>query len=100
MASPAAKGFQEFSEGVVADFLQTIMVVDDQAFFPDKPEEFKQLKTPGAPAIRKTSRSRKTPMESQRAGNEFSDAPSSRDKAHELNAKKLIEDFAVKGIVC
>lgn len=100
MASPGLQSFRQFAEELVSNFLQTIMVVDDEAFFPtDEPQEIKQLTTPGAPNLRRPANV------TARAEDEaniavISSRSDALDKTHELNAKKLIEDFAVNGMVC
>src|SRR6266446_5873683 len=112
MPSPAS-AFRQHSEGIVRDFLQTIMVVDDRAYFEEK--ESKAIPTdvmaPGPPRFDAEARLAEEPTPSdENSGDttsdetEFGKEPVEKeslvDKAHELNAKKLIEDFAAKGMVC
>src|SRR6266516_2544502 len=108
MASPAATDFRQHSEEIARNFLQTIMVVDDRAFF--EREESAAIPTevqrPGPPRFTElqeltdelVSPSREEP-EYRSRGRRRSDK-ASVDTAHELDAKKLIGEFAVKGIVC
>ena len=113
MASPAATDFRQHSEEIARNFLQTIMVVDDRAFF--EREESAAIPTevqrPGPPRFTEVQElidesvspsreeSENTRPEDVAIDDKGSDK-ASVDKAHELDAKKLIGDFAVKGIVC
>jgi hypothetical protein len=113
MPSAGAKDFRQYSEGIVREFLQTIMVVDDRAYFEEKESMVipTQVAVPGAQRFTIAVRSSKNPAESSAkseyalqdetdTNSEPDEKESLVDKAHELNAKRLIEDFAVKGIAC
>src|SRR6185312_16899652 len=111
MTSPVAKDFRQFSEGVVRDFLQTIMVVDDLAFFEKQESVIRatEVQSPGPPrfiggqdlaeeTVSPASADETLSPEHILEDDERNEA--STDKAHELDAKKLTGDFAIKGIVC
>jgi hypothetical protein len=119
MTSPSGIDFTQHSENVVRQFLQTIVVVDDRAYF-------ERTETSTKPTVLKASPGRPSftgkPQESARGSEvltaEDSAEASSGDKtrpvvedastaeetsedvAHELNAKYLIESFAERGVVC
>ncbi|MDX6576418.1 MAG: hypothetical protein QOE96_2371 [Blastocatellia bacterium] len=113
MASPAATNFRQHSEEIARKFLQTIMVVDDRAFFEEKESATipTTVRRPGPPrfnegqeltgdvVIASTQEGDNIRPKATAVDNKGSEK-ASVDKAHELNAKKLIGDFAVKGIVC
>lgn len=113
MTSPAANDFRQFSEGIARDFLQTIMVVDDRAFF-EKQESIiipTEVQSPGPPRfiegqeLTEEPVNDSTPKDATPSPDHISEDDegideASSDKAHELDAKKLIGDFAIKGIVC
>src|SRR5688572_22861846 len=109
MSSPAAKTFREYSEEIVSGFLQTIMVVDDLAYFEeaDPIPAPKVVIAPGAPSFREKEsperHAEQSPNDQQHSTVINGDLPETEvvtDKAHKLNAKKLIDDFASKGMVC
>ncbi|MEN3326714.1 MAG: hypothetical protein V7638_1521 [Acidobacteriota bacterium] len=106
MSSPTVTDFTEYSKQITEEFLQTIMVVDDRAFFTEKESSAinTEVISPGAPSfsargvegVEKSVDQEFT--ETNKSDNEV--AQSSVDAAHGLNAKKLIEDFAARKIVC
>jgi hypothetical protein len=115
MTSPLGKDFRQHSEEIARKFLQTIMVVDDRAYFEprESPVKHTKLITPGFPPL--TGRSIEDLDEETTFLDESEGDASSEegvadagdaglgpedDKAHQLNAKKLIEDFAERGVVC
>lgn len=78
-----SKTFTELSQEVAGKFLHTVVFVDDQAGFIER-ERPKKLEKPG------------------RGGGQGKDAQESgnRRNTHELDAKKVIDVFASKGMVC
>src|SRR5438874_2617668 len=102
MPSPTLTDFRRHSEKIVRKFLQTIMVVDDRAFFEEKEAAAisTEVITPGPPHFTETE---ENVEEASTQPTEVSDSVSERaetegehieeeasvDKAHELNAKKL-----------
>ncbi len=83
--------FIEYSKGVITNFLQTVVIVDDEAFFNEDCQSPTQISTSTElPAAigRGTTRARKkqTSVED--------------NKLHQLNAKKLSDGFAQKGLLC
>jgi len=78
-----SKTFTELSQEVAEKFLHTIVFVDDQAGFTER-ERPKKLEKPG------------------RRGGQGKDAQESSDErnTHELDAKKVIDVFASKEMVC
>jgi Response receiver domain len=119
MTSPIHE-FRQHSEDVVGKFLQTIVVVDDRAFFQrtessTKPTTLKaspvRPRFTGAPQAVAEHRDETTDVvgpakdsSGAEVGSLVEDATTaeetSEDLAHELNAKYLIESFAGRGIVC
>jgi hypothetical protein len=115
MTSLLGKDFRQHSETIARNFLQTIMVVDDLAYFEERESIAKhtELLLPGSPRFTdgvvaeeeaEALLAVETESDSlQRKGNpdpENVERELSEDKAHKLNAKKLIGDFAEKGMVC
>jgi len=119
MSSPSVKDFRQHSEDIARKFLQTIMVVDDRAYFEEKesPALPTEVITPGPPRFTEGGESAKevtpqpaedssytspeeTQEETEHIEKETLVDKAQVDKAHELNAKKLIENFAKKGMVC
>jgi len=83
MEGEESKTFTELSQEVAEKFLHTVVFVDDQAEF-IKPDRPKELEKPG--------RGGGKGKDSQESGN--------RRNTHELDAKKVIDVFASKGMVC
>lgn len=80
--------FMEYSKEVITDFLQTVVIVDDEAFFVKKEkvtkEEAEDLQNKFKGRISKeNSKTRRNP-----------------DEKHELDAKKLSDKFAEVGLLC
>lgn len=109
MSSPVAKDFRGVSKQIVGEFLQTIMVVDDLAYFEEKdaspiPTE---ITAPGSPRFTAANSDQVTHQSTEIVNQTLessTDQPAEKkyvvDQAHKLNAKKLIDDFAAKGMVC
>jgi hypothetical protein len=112
LPSPSEKDFRQYSEEIVRDFLQTIMVVDDRAYFEEKESTAvpTEVTAPGPPSFTGGPLARDATQSAVDRNAAFPDETkvisepvekkSLVDKAHELNAKKLIEDFAIKGMLC
>lgn len=119
MSSPSGADFRQHSENVASKFLQTVVVVDDRAYFTRsessrKPTTLKKSpvrpRFTGAPVEAASKSKDNTDNESTEGflgvGTDpvIEDATTaeetSEDIAHELNAKYLIESFAEKGMVC
>lgn len=108
MASPTQTDFRHYSEDIVRRFLQTIMVVDDQAFFerPDLPPIPSKIVVPGPPAnafVKDKSATNDPEVISTSdptTDEKRIEKDSLADEAHELDAKRLIGQFALEGIVC
>ncbi|MBI4594900.1 MAG: hypothetical protein HY730_00805 [Candidatus Tectomicrobia bacterium] len=85
----ALVNFEELSRGIVARFLQTIVIVDDQAFLheADVAHPHGGLVAPGMGATQAVP----TPVV---------DTNTVSDTAHELDAKAIIDVFAEKGLIC
>ncbi len=86
--APTPSSIEDYSIGIISKFLQTVVVVDDQAFLRD-PEE--------------TQTTLLVPPEIGSAINESAlegDPIQPSDKMHNLNAKILIDAFADRGLVC
>lgn len=86
--------FHTFSKDIAKDFLQTVIVVDDRAFFPSdrKPEPVAKLTRPGFDNYEESSFDDDLQGEDETEANE--------QKHEELNAKELIDEFALNSIVC
>lgn len=114
MTSQPIEDFISFSKEIAKNFLQTVVVVDDGAYF-EKCEETapSELIPPQqTPSFRVKDReeteqdseaedsvlAKDEPVSDQKI--EESDEAEAVDEAHELNAKELIDDFAKKGILC
>lgn len=113
MSSPSVMEFRRHSEEIVSRFLQTIVIVDDRAYFDEResPATPTEVVTPGAPSfIEATHYQEGSPRpegELKQATDEnappvmgSSITEPLKDKEHELNAKKIIDDFAMKSMVC
>jgi len=117
MSSPPAD-FREYSQSIVRNFLQSIVVVDDRAYF-EKTESSARptiLESPARPSFTGTARTtaeaevvaERAPSASQspleKTEPEIEEAQTaeetSEDRAHEMNAKQLIDSFADRGIAC
>lgn len=118
MASSPVADFREYSQNIVRNFLQTIVVVDDRAYF-DRTESSARptvLESPVRPSFTGTTKA--TPqvepvaeramaapeVTHEKAQAEIEEATTaedtSEDRAHEMNAKQLIDSFADRGIAC
>lgn len=87
--------FHSFSKEIARDFLQTVIVVDDRAFFPSNrlSEPVGTLIAPGFET------DENLPLDNNYE--EFIDEVETDDNKHEdLNAKELIDKFAQHSIVC
>ena len=84
MEREESKTFTELSQEVAKKFLHTIVFVDDQAEFV-KPDRPKELEKPG----RRGGKEKDTTQERSNERN-----------THKLDAKKVIDVFASKGMVC
>jgi len=86
---PGSLSFRDFSKRIAASFLQSVVVVDDGAFFHEadrlRPHELEK-------PTRGTKPKKATPPEAGTVTIE--------DEAHDLDAKALIDAFAEKGLVC
>lgn len=117
MTSPAVANFLEHSERIARSFLQTVVVIDDRAYEPTEysAKPTAPLESPVRPefagpreAIDKkqdaTSGSKEPSDMNQEEGLEIEQAKTaeetSEDIAHQLDAKRVIEQFANSGIVC
>jgi hypothetical protein len=83
------ESFEKLSKSIVARFLQTVVVVDDQAFL----SETDSVQPHGeliSPALGRRQTDSVT----------TENHDTIEDSTHKLNAKKLIDAFAEKGIVC
>jgi hypothetical protein len=115
MTSPLGKDFREHSQVIASEFLQTIMVVDDLAYFEegDPTAKHTELLLPGSPrftdgvmaeeeaeSLLTEETAHDSPQSEIGSNLNVTEQELSEDKAHKLNAKKLIGDFAVKGMVC
>jgi hypothetical protein len=115
MSSPHTQDFQAYSKEIARNFLQTVVVVDDLAYFEKCEEELpSELITPEHPSFRSGRREEgfgvdendvivstttgDTLAKDNVAGELKSTDPI--DEAHELNAKGLIDSFAAVGILC
>src|SRR5690242_18046941 len=114
MTSPAVAEFITISENIAQSFVQTVVMVDDRAFesvgqmpkpsepppspvrprFTTQPEEqAKEQEIAAPPNITTDPEIEEGVMVEQAA----TPAETSEDAAHELDAKRLIEQFANKG---
>jgi hypothetical protein len=120
MTSPSEIDFRQHSESIVRRFLQTIVVVDDRAFF--HPEESlgptepvispirpRFTGTPESlpaqqeePAVTEAEITGDSSLEVKEPSIDQAETPkeTSKDRAHVLDAKYLIESFAERGMVC
>jgi hypothetical protein len=92
--------FKDFSNIVVQNFLQSVMVVDDQAYFPDS-SQIAEKKAGGliSPGLRSSGT---VAAEKELQAKAVKEKPDGKNlTANErLNAKKLIDGFAKTGISC
>lgn len=109
-----ASTFSERSQVVAAGFLQTVVVLDDQAFFQPRPEKVSELKAPPLSMAESTNQAVQPKSETatskreggseETAASEESADPSSEPDAvgesHDLYAKVVIDSFGKKGLVC
>ena len=81
--------FDDVSREVVKDFLQSVVLIDDQAYFGEEPlpNLLPQLVSPG-------------PGDAQTAKSEERKTIDAERRSHKLNAKLMIEVFAERGLVC
>lgn len=92
--------FKDFSNIVVQNFLQSVMVVDDQAYFPDSSQiEEKKAGRLTSPGLRS---SRTAVVEKELRAEAVKEKPDGKNLTvnERLNAKKLIDGFAKTGISC
>ncbi len=106
--------FSQRSEVIAGDFLQTVVVLDDQAFFQPRPEKVSELKEPPlrmAESTNQAVQAKSDAVTSQSEGgaeeivpSEKSADPSSEPDAvsesHDLYAKVVIDSFGKKGLIC
>jgi hypothetical protein len=117
MSSVSGKLFRQYSEEIVRNFLQTVVVVDDRAYFQKTESSTRPTTLKGSPARPRFTGASSDPEkitigEQGKVSDSFSptEAPvideaetpeeTSIDLAHELNAKSLIESFAERGMLC
>jgi len=81
--------FTDSSREIAERFLQTIVVVDDRAFFYEEERPHTDLKKPGRTTHSDTGKEADMEQRDQ-----------VKTDTHELNAKELIDCFAKKGLVC
>jgi hypothetical protein len=125
MTPPSEIDFRQYSETIARNFLQTVVVVDDRAYYgleeSSRPTE--PIKSPARPRfteseeIPEAQEEGSQEEESAAANHEVEDDLSreitqplidqartpketSEDRAHILNAKYLTESFAERGMVC
>jgi hypothetical protein len=119
MTSPSGTDFRLHSEAIARSFLQTIVVVDDRAYF-----EWSETSSTPTGSVKSPARPRFVGAQAENSEdeevavtNEVADDSSnkiaepvieqartkeetSKDRAHELDAKYLIESFAERGMNC
>jgi response regulator receiver domain-containing protein len=118
MASPPVADFREHSQNIVRNFLQTIVVVDDRAYFEKTESSVRPtvLESPARPSFTETKKDTSLAdpdaaqpvatmeISPEKVEPEIEQAKTaeetSEDRAHELNAKQLIDSFADRGIAC
>lgn len=115
MTSPQTEDFKEYSKNIARNFLQTVVVVDDGAYFEKCAEEKpSEMVLPERPSFRvghkegisvedENNVSPSITMGNPEPTGSTEDqleAADTIDEAHELNAKDLIDSFAKKGILC
>ncbi|VFQ46897.1 response regulator receiver domain [Desulfoluna butyratoxydans] len=88
--------FFKYSKEIAEDFLSTVLIVDDQAYFEDpNPVKPKLVVTPTSRKAGSKSKVDKTsPVPTE------NNQEDSVGKSHDLDAKKVINSFAQKGILC
>ena len=80
--------FMEYSKGVITDFLQTIVIVDDEAFLDEKCQTTPNTELPATIGRGITgTKTEQIIIEED-------------DDLHQLNAKKLSDKFAEQGLLC
>ena len=86
------QGYLELNQNCATDFLQHVVIVDNRLYFTKKEEnQFHTALTTPVPRQRRKNQE----SSDQGNGNENEETVS-----HDLNAKKLVESFADKGIIC
>jgi hypothetical protein len=120
MTSPSEIDFRQHSESIVRRFLQTIVVVDDRAFFhpgeslgptqpvisPTRPRFTGTPESLAAqqeePTVTEAEITEDSSLEVKDPSIDQAETPkeTSKDRAHVLDAKYLIESFAERGMVC
>jgi hypothetical protein len=115
MTSQSEIDFKQHSENIARRFLQTIVVVDDRAYFERTESAIKPTsleETPLRPRFTRTPEplSEEKGVDLEQDSSQEATEPAikqaetpeetSEDRAHELNAKYLIESFAERGMVC
>src|SRR6266850_952305 len=93
MMSPQIANFQSVSEAVAARFLHTVVVFDDKAFL-HKTTSANRVKSKPVKLTKPSRKDSKTSGEEENTQNE------STGSEDELDAKKLIDLFAEKGLIC
>jgi len=88
--------FFEYSKKITEDFLSTAVIFDDQANFGDYSLIKPKIVT--SPPTRKRSAGKKTEQASKEPPTKMDG--DSVEQSHDLNAKKVIDSFAKKGILC
>ena len=89
--------FFKLSKGVVERFLQSAVIVDDRADFEKDPGDILSTRLI-APSRR--SQKRTGPQSRETAVDDEMEPSNGNDGANRLDAKKVIDSFAQKGIVC
>lgn len=82
------ENFYDLSQNIVKDFLQTVILIDDEASF--------ELESEGKEKVRKLKKPAKT-GKSEEGNVQKKDSDRS---THELNAKSVVDSFASVGITC
>ncbi|MGB0386306.1 MAG: response regulator receiver domain [Ardenticatenaceae bacterium] len=92
--------FFKRSKKVAEEFLKTVILVDDLASFEDTPsiEPIDQLAPP--PTRRRGGSRRQTNSADEPSSSSIVKTGESEFDPHQLNAKRVIDSFAQKGIVC
>lgn len=114
------KTFQDISEGCVRDFLQTVVVIDDQAFRLRKGQTPKKLEAPGLPSSGSAQQGQAPSQARQEAEDKLPEGTvqqegpavgakptaASEDEgtdevpAFDLDAQQVVRLFAQDGVVC
>lgn len=90
------------SKKVAEEFLKTVILVDDLASFEDTPsiEPIDKLVPPPTRRGGRSRRQRQTNSSDEQFDEPIIKIPESELDPHQLNAKRVIDGFAQKGIVC